>query len=137
MAGGGRLDLTGLDLVTPCPPYSMAPSTGCPFGGMLLWQDGKSSAAAIFATDPNSNRCDISVGGSSSLNLSGTIYSVCGEVSILGNNNSTGCDVTATDKNCAAVQIISDTWQVGGSAILEMPYDPNAFYHLTLKGLVR
>lgn len=134
MAGGGRLDLTGLSLSTPCPPYS---TVGCPFGGMLLWQDGRGSAAAIFALDPNSKRCNIAVGGSSSLNLSGTIYASCGEVSILGNDRTTGCDTTATDKNCAAVQIISDTWQVGGSAILEMPYDPNAFYHLSLKGLVR
>ncbi|MEW5992558.1 MAG: pilus assembly protein TadG-related protein [Chloroflexota bacterium] len=134
MAGGGRLDLTGLDLVTPCPPYS---TSGCPYGGMLLWQDGRGSAAAIFATDPNSKRCDIAVGGSSSLNLSGTIYAACGEVSILGNDQTTGCDVTAADRNCAAVQIISDTWQVGGAAVLEMPYDPNAFYHLSLKGLVR
>jgi len=134
MAGGGRLDLTGLDFVTPCPPYN---AVGCPYGGMLLWQNGRGSAAAIFADDPNSKRCNIAVGGSSSLNLSGTIYAACGEVSILGNNNSTGCDVTATDKNCAAVQIISDTWQVGGAAVLEMPYDPNAFYHLSLKGLVK
>jgi Putative Flp pilus-assembly TadE/G-like len=134
MAGGGRLDLTGLSLSAACPPYS---SVGCPFGGMLLWQDGHGSGAAIFKTTPTSKRCDIALGGSSSLNLSGTIYSVCGEVTITGNNLSTGCDVTAADKNCAAVQIISDTWQVGGAAILEMPYDPNAFYHLNLKGLVR
>jgi len=137
MAGGGRLDLTGLSLSAPCPPYTAVTATGCPFGGMLLWQSGRGSGAAIFATDPASNRCDIAVGGSSSLNLSGTIYSACGAVSILGNNNSTGCDVTAVDKNCAAVQIISDTWEVGGAAVLEMPYDPNLFYHLTLKGLVR
>jgi hypothetical protein len=137
MAGGGRLDLTGLSLGAACPPYTGITAPGCPFGGMLLWQSGRGSAAAIFATDPNSNRCNIAVGGSSSLNLSGTIYAPCGEVSILGNDRTTGCDTVAVDKNCAAVQIISDTWQVGGAAVLEMPYDPNAFYHLTLKGLVR
>jgi hypothetical protein len=37
------------------------------------------------------------------------------------------------DKNCAAVQIISDTWQVGGAAVLEMPYDQTQFYELSLK----
>jgi hypothetical protein len=137
MAGGGRLDLTGLSLGAACPPYTGITAPGCPFGGMLLWQSGRGSAAAIFATDPNSRRCNISVGGSSSLNLSGTIYAACGDVKITGNPVTTGCDSTAVNKNCAAVQIISDTWQVGGAAVLEMPYDPNAFYHLTLKGLVR
>lgn len=137
MAGGGRLDLTGLSRTAACPPYTAITATGCPFGGMLLWQDGRGSAAAIFAANPNTDRCDIAVGGNTSLNLSGTIYAVCGEVSLSGNGETTGCDTLAVNKNCAAVQIISDTWQVGGAAVLEMPYDPNQFYQLSLKGLVR
>lgn len=137
MAGGSRLDLTGLSLSTPCPPYTASTAPGCPFGGMLLWQSGRGSGAAIFATNPSSNRCNIAIGGGTSLNLSGTIYAPCGDVKITGNGEATGCDTLAVNKNCAAVQIISDTWQVGGAAVLEMPYDPNQFYQLSLKGLVR
>jgi len=39
--------------------------------------------------------------------------------------------------NCAAVQIIAWTFQIGGSAILDMPYDPDKYYRLALKRLVR
>lgn len=125
--GSGSLSLQGLDRSTGCPPYG---STSCPYGGMLLWQDGTGSGAY------NGN-ADIDVGGGQSLNISGTIYSAGGNVSILGNGVTSGCTPDGTgNTNCAAVQIISDTWNVGGSAILEMPYDPNAFYRLNLKGLV-
>ena len=37
----------------------------------------------------------------------------------------------------AAVQIISWTWDVGGNAGLDMPYDPGGLYRFDSKGLVR
>ena len=134
LAGGSTLNLVGLDGSVACPPYS---STGCPFGGMLIWQDGHGSAEALFESGVVGQRCDVYLGGSSSLYLSGTIYAACGLVKINGNNSTSGCDLTAATQDCAAVQIISNTWDVGGSAVLQMPYDPKAFYHLALKGLVR
>jgi len=127
--GSGALNLRGLDRDSPCPPYS-GPA-GCPYGGMLIWQDGMGSGA-------HTGRADIDVGGGASLNLEGTVYSAGGHVDLLGNGVGTGCTPdTDGNTNCAAVQIIADTFQVGGAAVLEMPYDPDDFYHLTLKGLVR
>lgn len=126
MDGGSQLNLTGLSFTTPCPPYS---TTACPYGGMLMWQDGNGSGGVR-----GGGRCDVSLGGGSQLYLSGTLYAPCGAVTITGNNNSSGCD---SGLNCAAVQIIANTWQVGGGAVLEMPYDPDNFYHLSLKGLVK
>jgi len=78
------------------------------------------------------------VGGGGSTNLEGTIYSAGGDVSLTGSSSSTGCtpDVNG-NTNCAAVQIIAWTFQIGGSAILNMPYDPDKYYRLALKGLVR
>lgn len=128
LSGNGSVDLRGLDATAPCPPYG---AVGCPYGGLLLWQDGKGSGAYT-------GHADITVGGLTSLNVEGTIYSAGGNVKIDGNPVATGCtpDVNG-DTNCAAVQIIADTFQVGGAAVLEMPYDPNEFYHPNLKGLVR
>jgi Flp pilus assembly protein TadG len=130
MAGGTSLHLIGLDPTAACPPYS---TSGCPYGGLLMWQDGKGSAAAL----GGSPKCDIALGGSGSLYLSGTIYAPCGNVTINGTSTASGCDLAAPTQDCAAVQIISDSWDVGGGAILNMPYDPNGFYHLSLKGLVK
>jgi hypothetical protein len=132
IGGNSSLHLEGLDRTTPCPPYSTAPAVGCPYGGMLMWQDANGSAAVL-----GGQRCDITLGGSGSLYLSGTIYAKCGNVTINGNSSASGCDSLASIQNCAAVQIIADTFDVGGAAILQMPYDPDAFYKLTLKGLVR
>jgi hypothetical protein len=68
------------------------------------------------------------------LHISGTIYAPTAEVRLLGNAN-TNCDpLTATQ--VAAVQIISWTWEIGGTGDLCMPYDPTQLYHLTLQGLV-
>lgn len=129
VSGTGSLDLAGLDRTAPCPPYSG--SAGCPFGGMLIWQDRTGSGAYT-------GRADVQIGGGTSLSVSGTIYSAGGDVSILGNGVTTGCTADGSGNlNCAAVQIIADTFQVGGAAVLQMPYDPDDFYHLTLKGLVR
>ena len=122
--GTGSLSLRGLSPTDPCPPYS---TTGCPFGGMLLWEDGTGSGAGR-------GNADIDIGGGSALFVSGTIYTAGGEVNILGNNNSSGC---TSGFNCASVQIIANTFQIGGSAILDMPYDPSGFYKTRLKGLVQ
>ncbi len=128
VAGSGSISLKGLSGTVPCPPYS---TTGCPFGGMVLWQDGSASGAY-------NSRANIFVGGGATTNLEGTIYTAGGDVSLGGSASTTGCTPNASGNlNCAAVQIIAWTFQIGGSAILNMPYDPNLFYHLALKGLVR
>lgn len=128
LSGNGSVDLRGLDATAPCPPYG---SAGCPYGGLLIWQDGEGSGAF-------KGKADIQISGGTSLNVEGTIYSAGGDVTILGNDLTTGCTSDATgNTNCAAVQIIADTFQVGGNAVLQMPYDPNAFYKVNLKGLVR
>ena len=70
--------------------------------------------------------------------LEGTIYTAEGAVTLAGNNVTTGCTPDSSgNTNCAAVQIISSTWDVGGAGVLEMPYDPNLFYDVPTKGLVR
>ncbi|MEO7663583.1 MAG: hypothetical protein ABIV26_00525, partial [Candidatus Limnocylindrales bacterium] len=128
LQGTGSISLRGLDGTVACPPYS---NTGCPYGGMLLWQDGRASGAY-------NGRADIFVGGGGSTNLEGTIYSAGGDVSMSGSSSNTGCTADASGNlDCAAVQIIAWTFQIGGSAILNMPYDPTKFYRLPLKGLVR
>ena len=123
--GSTSLNLRGLDRNAACLPYG---ATICPYGGMLFWQDANASG-----TGPEK---DIDLEGSGSLYLEGTIYTAKGNVFIAGNGLSTGCALTGPT-NCAAVQVISDTWEVGGAGILNMPYDPNLFYHLPLKGLVK
>ncbi len=123
--GSTSLNLRGLDKSTACPPYG---TTGCPLGGLLFWQDAKASGTS---TDKS-----IDLEGNGSLYLEGTIYTAGGDVMITGNGLSTGCAATGP-ANCAAVQIISDTWDVGGAGVLAMPYDPSKFYNPRLKGLVR
>ena len=123
--GSTSLNLRGLDRNSPCLPYG---ATKCPYGGMLFWQDANASGTG--------SEKDVDLEGSGSLYLEGTIYSAKGDVFLAGNGLSTGCALTGPT-NCAAVQVISDTWEVGGTGILNMPYDPNLFYHLPLKGLVK
>lgn len=125
--GSTSLNLRGLDKNTACPPYG---ATGCPFGGLLFWQDAKASGSSVDKS--------IDLEGSGSLYLEGTIYTAGGDVLITGNGLGTGCTPDADgNTNCAAVQIISDTWEVGGAGVLAMPYDPSKFYDTMLKGLVR
>jgi Putative Flp pilus-assembly TadE/G-like len=125
--GSTSLNLRGLDKNTACLPYG---STGCPFGGLLFWQDAKASGTSVDKS--------IDLEGSGSLYLEGTIYTAGGDVTITGNGLSTGCTADVNgNTNCAAVQIISDTWDVGGAGVLNMPYDPSKFYNPMLKGLVR
>jgi hypothetical protein len=126
--GSAALNLRGLARDVGCPPYG---SAKCPYGGLLFWQDAKASGAGTA-------RAAIELEGSGSLFLEGTIYSAQGDVKITGNGLGTGCTPNVDgDTNCAAVQIISWTWDVGGAGVLAMPYDPNLFYKTALKGLVR
>jgi hypothetical protein len=120
--GATSLSLTGLDS-GPCPPVS---STGCPYAGMLIWQDGAGS-------HPDA---PVSLEGSASLNISGTIYAPKANVTVTGNTQTTGCGGTG-NINCAAIQIVSDTFTIIGGGILDMPYDPSKLYQLNMKGLVR
>ena len=127
--GSTSLDLTGLAKDAPCLPYG---TPGCPFGGMLMWQDAHASGTVV-----NGNAA-IQVEGTGSLKLEGTIYAAAGDVMLTGNSVSTGCtpDIHG-DTNCASIQIIADTFDVGGAGILNMPYDPSKFYDVALKGLVK
>lgn len=124
LAGQGTLNLTGLDRNTGCLPYG---TSTCPYGGMLVWQDAHGSG-------PATGKADVNLGGGVSFYISGTIYSAGGDVDILGNGISSGC---TSGTNCAAVQIVADTFQVGGAAVLDMPYDPNNFVNIPMKGLVK
>jgi hypothetical protein len=124
--GTAQLDLRGLDKAVACPPYG---SAGCPYGGLLFWQDAHASGAWT-------DRANIELEGSGSLRLEGTIYSAAGEVKITGNGLSTGCATTGP-ANCAAVQVVADTFDIGGAGILNMPYDPSKFFNPQLKGLVK
>ncbi len=122
-AAGSTLIVKGLNS-DPCPPIS---STGCPYAGMLMWQDGTGSL-----TKADSHEIDILAG--TNLNISGTIYDPSGLVKLTGSSSTTGC--TVAPFNCASVQIIANTITVDGGAGLDMPYDPNGLYHLDQKGLV-
>ena len=89
-----------------------------PWRGLLLWQDGDGSNPAA----------PISITGNGSLNLAGTIYAPGADVTITGNGNAIGTRL--------AVQIISWTWNVGGTGQVFMPYDPTQLYRITQRGLV-
>ena len=126
--GTAKLNLSGLDKTAPCLPYG---STGCPYGGLLFWQDAHASGAGT-------DKSNVELEGSGSLFLKGTIYTAAGEAKITGNGLGTGCTPDGSgNTNCAAVQIIAYTWDVGGGGRLEMPYDPSEFHQLTNKGLVQ
>lgn len=124
--GQANIDLSGL-AADPCPPVS---GTGCPYVGVLFWQDAMASMA-ISATPPR-----IIINGGTNLQLAGTIYNSTGEVQLNGGSSSSGCDPAAANQNCAAVQIIADTIQINGGAGLEMPYDEDALRKIDTKGLV-
>ena len=118
------LKLAGLLADQPCPPVTT--SGGCPYGGMLLWYDAEGSQSASY-----SGQVDIEGGGT--LSISGTIYAPTAHVDITGNVD-TNCGTTSTQ--VAAVQIISWTWDIGGTGDLCMPYDPSKLYKLSQQGLV-
>lgn len=122
-SANSALDLMGLDS-SPCPPIS---STGCPYAGLLMWQDAHGSNP-----DPQ-----INISAGTSLTLAGTIYDAKGLVNVSGSSSTSGCTTGAATQNCAAIQIISWQFNINGGAGLLMPYDPAGLYHLDQKGLVR
>jgi hypothetical protein len=129
-----NLELAGLKADTPCPPVST--TGGCPFGGMLIWFDGNGSMPVDNSTTGSTNCANygcITISGGSILNISGTIYAPGAHVDIEG-NVATNCDATSTQ--IAAVQIISWTWDIGGTGDVCMPYDPTKFYKRVQQGLV-
>ncbi|HET7055700.1 MAG TPA: pilus assembly protein TadG-related protein [Thermomicrobiales bacterium] len=124
-----RLQLAGLKADAPCPPIST--TGGCPFGGMVIWDDPK-GAQGLTGSGL------IHVEGNSELFISGTIYAPRSAVEILGtsseNTTTQVCPTTATQ--IAAVQIISWTWKIGGTGDVCMPYDPADLYKINRRGLV-
>ena len=133
----GNLDLTaqsdlrlaGLRADQPCPPVTTV--GGCPYGGMLIWYDGDGSRPADGSSCANKACVDISGGGV--LEISGTIYAPTSHVNITGNVD-TNCGAGSTQ--IASVQIISWTWDIGGTGDLCMPYDPSKLFKLAQQGLI-
>jgi hypothetical protein len=127
-SGTASLSLRGLDKNAACAPYG---SPGCPYGGLLFWQDSHASGAGTA-------KANVELEGSGSLFLEGTVYSAAGTVIVSGNGLGTGCTPDSTGRtNCAGVQIIADSFDVGGGGVLAMPYDPSKFYDILRKGLVK
>ena len=122
------LKITGLRRDQPCPPVTPAVMTdpGCPFGGMVIWYDAAGSQPAGAGL--------VKINGGSELFISGTIYAPRAHVDIAGNSG-TNCG-TGTETQMAAVQIVSWTWDLGGTGDLCMPYDPTKLYKLNYQGLV-
>lgn len=89
-----------------------------PYKGILLWNDG-------FGSNPTA---ELSLGGQTNLDIGGTIYNPKGHVKMEG-----GSGVGSV----ASVQIIANTFDVGGNSNLDMPYDPAGLYSFDRKGLVR
>lgn len=125
------LKIAGLLGDEACPPVTFDPDPldpdddGCPFGGMVIWYDGDGSQGYAGQAD---------ILGGAGLFVSGTIYAPKAHIKIDGNAG-TNCG-TGTETQLAAVQIISWTWDIGGTGDLCMPYDPTKLYHLNLQGLV-
>jgi hypothetical protein len=95
-----------------------------PYKGILMWQDGRGSAA----TDGPKNAINLS--GQTSLSLSGTVYNPRGSVDV-------GGGASASSNDYAAIQIISWHWKIHGGGTIHMPYDPALLYQFMYKGLVR
>lgn len=89
-----------------------------PYKGILMWNDG-------FGSNADS---EISLGGQTNLDIGGTVYNPKGHVKVEG-----GSGVGSV----ASIQIIADTFDVGGNSTLDMPYDPAGIYSFERKGLVR
>ncbi len=122
------LKLAGLRADHPCPPVTI--TGGCPFGGMLIWHDGDGTRAADGASCATKACIDISGGGV--LDISGTIYAPTAHVNLTGNVDTNCSSPTQT----AAVQMISWTWDIGGTGDICMPYDPTKLFKMVQQGLV-
>lgn len=112
----------------PCPPVTT--TGGCPFGGMVIWYDARGGQAE--AADGI-----VTINGNAELYISGTIYAPRAHVDLAGNatiNTEADC---LTSTHTAAVQLISWTWDIGGTGDLCMPYDPTKLFKRTLTGLIR
>jgi hypothetical protein len=131
LTASADLRLAGLLGDQPCPPVTT--TGGCPFGGMVIWYDASGSQPTNDISNCTGNGQCVDIEGASDLFISGTIYAPRAHVNIEGNAN-TNCDSSATQ--VASVQIISWTWDLGGTGDLCMPYDPNKLYKLTSQGLV-
>ncbi|MCA1836887.1 MAG: hypothetical protein LC721_11410 [Actinobacteria bacterium] len=128
LTAGGSLQLAGLLKTSPCPPATTV--GGCPYGGMVIWDDGNGSQGYT---------ANVKISGGTTLNISGTIYAPKAAVWINGNSgtNTAGPTCPAGATQTASVQIIAWTWDVGGTGDLCMPYDPSKLYQLNQQGLVR
>lgn len=124
------LQLAGLLANQPCPPVTT--TGGCPFGGMVIWYEKQASQPTNENSSCAGGAACVSISGGSTLSISGTIYAPRAHVSLEGNAG-TNC---ATATQLAAVQIVSWTWDIGGTGDLCMPYDPAKFYKLAAQGLV-
>jgi Putative Flp pilus-assembly TadE/G-like len=98
----------------------LRPIASGPYQNILIWNDGNGS-------NPTAS---ISLGGQTTLNIAGTIYSPKGLVTLEGGSG------VGSPTNSAAIQLISWQWDIGGNATLDMPYDPAGLYQLNQKGLV-
>jgi hypothetical protein len=130
LTASANLKLAGLLADQPCPPVTT--TGGCPFGGMVIWYDANGSQPTNSGSNCSGGQC-IDIEGEANLSISGTIYAPRAHVNIEGNAN-TNCGTSATQ--VAAVQIISWTWDLGGTGDLCMPYNPNQLYKLASQGLV-
>jgi len=99
--------------------------TICTWRGILIWQDGD---------DLVHSAGDVTINGGTDLILSGTIYAPESHVKITGGNGSTGC--SGNPQACLAIQIISESWDISGNALVDMPYDPDELFIMVQRGLV-
>jgi hypothetical protein len=132
LTAGSNLRLAGLRADQPCPPVTT--TGGCPFGGMVIWYEKDGSQATNENSSCAGNVACVSISGGSTLDISGTIYSPRAHVVIEGNPGANCADTNPTQS--AAVQIISWTWDIGGTGDLCMPYDPSKLFKLNAQGLV-
>ena len=123
-----NLQLTALRADVPCEPVTT--TGGCPFGGMVIWYDPEGGQGASYSGITTIN-------GDAELYISGTIYAPRAHVDLAGNatiNTQADC---ATSTHIASVQIISWTWDIGGTGDICMPYDPTQLYKQSTQGLIQ
>ncbi len=109
LEASGSLDLAGI-------------ASG-PYKGLLVWQDGNASCIVP------SGACNVTMGGQTNLNITGTVYAPKVQVTLNGGG-------TVSSPANTSIQIISWWWQITGGSTLTMPFDPNQLYHLEQRGLV-